>query len=43
MSLLDGLHRKRHVVVTDNYFSSVGLFIELANLEIYATNTMKAN
>ena len=43
MSLLNGLYGKGHVVVTDNYFSSVGLFTQLANLETYATGTIRAN
>ena len=43
VSLLGGLHGKGHVVVIDNYFSSVDLFIELASLETYASNTMRAN
>ena len=43
MSLLSGLHGKRHVVVIDNYFLSVGLFMALANLETYAIGTIRAN
>jgi hypothetical protein len=31
MGLMEGLENKGHVVVVDNYFSSVGLFEELAN------------
>ena len=31
------------MVVTNNYFSSIGLFIELANVETYATSTIRAN
>jgi hypothetical protein len=34
LKLMVGLECKGHVVVTDNYFSSIGLFIELANMEI---------
>jgi hypothetical protein len=43
LKLMVGLEGKGHIVVTDNYFSSIGLFIELANMEIYATGTMLAN
>jgi hypothetical protein len=43
LKLMVGLEGKGHVVVTDNYFSSIRLFIELANMGIYATDTMRAN
>ena len=43
MSLLEGLYRKGHVVVSNNYFSNVGLFIELVSLETYARCTMWTN
>jgi hypothetical protein len=43
LKLMVGLEGKGLVVVTDNYLSSIGLFIELANMEIYATGTMQAN
>jgi hypothetical protein len=43
LRLVSGLEGKGHVVVTDNYFSSVPLFSELANQEIYATGTMRSN
>ena len=43
LKLMVGLEGKGHVVVTDNYFSSIEVFIELANMEIYATGTMRAN
>ena len=43
MSLLNGLHGQGHVVVTNNYFSRVGLFMKLANLETYATGTIRSN
>jgi hypothetical protein len=39
--LMVGLEGKGHVVVTDNYFSSIELFIELAHMEIYATCLMR--
>ena len=42
MSLLSGMHRKGDVMVIDNYFSNVGLFMELANFETYTISTMKA-
>jgi hypothetical protein len=41
--LMEGLENKGHVVVMDNYFTSVGLFEELAQKGIYATGTMWAN
>lgn len=34
---------KGHVISMDNFFISVGLFEELASLQIYATSTMRAN
>jgi hypothetical protein len=43
LGLMEGLEGKGHVLVTDNYFSSIGLFTELANREIYATGTMRSN
>ena len=43
LKMVEGLDGKGHVVVTDNYFSSVGLFTDLAAREIYATGTMRSN
>jgi hypothetical protein len=43
LDLVNGLEGRGHVVVTDNYFTSVGLFTELASREIYATGTMRSN
>ena len=43
MSLQTGLDGKNHVVVTDNYFSSVGLYTKLASMETYATGTVCVN
>jgi hypothetical protein len=43
MGLMEGLENRGHVVMMDNYFSSVGLFEELASKGIYATGTMCAN
>jgi hypothetical protein len=43
LGLMEGLKEKGHVLVTDNYFSSSGLFTELANREIYAMGTMHSN
>jgi hypothetical protein len=40
LGLMEYLEGKGHVVVTDNYFSSISLFTELANRDIYATGTM---
>ena len=41
--MVSGLEGKEHVVVIDNYFSSIPLFLELANQEIYVTGTMHLN
>jgi hypothetical protein len=41
VNLMDGLHGKGHVLITNNYFSSVGLLKELAEWEIFATGTMR--
>jgi hypothetical protein len=41
--MVEGLDGKGHVVVMDNYFSSVGLFTEMAERGIYATGTMRSN
>jgi hypothetical protein len=43
LGLMEGLEGQGHVVVTDNYFSSIGLFTTLANRDIYATGTVRAN
>jgi hypothetical protein len=43
MGLMEGLENRGHVVMMDNYFSSVGLFEELASKGIYATRTMRTN
>jgi hypothetical protein len=41
--LTTGLENKGHVVVMDNYFTSVGLFRDLERRGIYATGTMRSN
>lgn len=41
--LLDGLHDVGHVVVMDNYFTSIGLFRYLLSKGIYATGTIRVN
>ena len=41
MGFMHGLVNKGHVVVMDNYFSSIGLFEELASKGKYATRTMQ--
>jgi hypothetical protein len=38
-----GLEGKGHVLVCDNYFSSIGLFMELYSRVIYSTGTMCFN
>jgi hypothetical protein len=43
LNMVEGLDGKGHVVVMDNYFSSVGLFSEMASRGIYATGTMRSN
>jgi hypothetical protein len=43
LNLVNGLEGRGHVVVTDNYFTSVGLFTEFASGEIYATGTVQSN
>jgi hypothetical protein len=43
LNMVEGLDGKGHVVVMDNYFSSVGLFTEMATRGIYATGTMRSN
>jgi hypothetical protein len=41
LGLMEGLEGKGHVLVTDNYFSSIGLFTEFASREIYAMGAIK--
>jgi hypothetical protein len=43
LKLVRGLEGKNHIIVMDNYFSSIGLFKELRGMEIYATGTICAN
>jgi hypothetical protein len=43
LGLMEGLEGQGHVLVTDNYFSSIGLFTTLANRDIYAMGTARAN
>jgi hypothetical protein len=43
LGLLGDLHNKNHVMVCDNFFSRVGLFMELKDVGIYAMGTMRAN
>ena len=40
---MDGLANLGHLVIMDNFFSSVGLFNELLSMGIYATRTVRAN
>jgi hypothetical protein len=42
-NLTTGLENKSHVIVMDNYFTSVGLFCDLERWGIYATGTMRSN
>jgi hypothetical protein len=43
MKLLQGLENKGHYIVMDNYFSSIGLFKELALNGTYAIGTIRSN
>ena len=43
LGLMVGLEGKGHVLVCDNYFSSIGLFMELYRRDIYGTGTMRSN
>ena len=43
MKMVDGLANFGHHVVMDNFFSSIGLFMELLSLGIYATSTVRPN
>jgi hypothetical protein len=43
LKLVRDLEGKGHVIVMDNYFSSIGLFEELRGMEIYATRTVRTN
>jgi hypothetical protein len=40
---LDGHENKGHVVAMDNYFTSVSLFKDLLDRDIYATGTLRSN
>lgn len=41
--LLVGLENRDYIVVTDNFFSSVPLFVDLLGKGTYATSTVRAN
>jgi hypothetical protein len=43
LRLVEGLENKNHVMVCVNFFTSVGPFMELKNVGIYATGTMRSN
>ena len=43
LGLTAGLDNKSHVIVMDNYFTSVGLLRDLEQRGIYATGTMRLN
>ena len=42
MDFSRGLENKGHVIVVDNFFTSVQLFLELRHKGIYATDTMQS-
>lgn len=41
--MVKGLENLGHVVVTDNYSTSIYFFIELLTMDIYATCTIRSN
>ena len=43
LNLVSGLKGKGHLLVMDNYFSSIGLFQDLLRRCIYSTSTMGTN
>jgi hypothetical protein len=43
MGLMVGLQGKGHVLVCDNYFTSISLLLELYSRDIYAMGTMRSN
>jgi hypothetical protein len=43
LNMVDGMENKGHVVVMDNYFTSVGLFRKLLDRGIYATRSVRNN
>jgi hypothetical protein len=43
MRMLEGLWNRSHLVVTDNFFSSIGLFKELLQKGVYAIGTVRSN
>jgi hypothetical protein len=43
LKMVSGLEGKGHLLVMDNYFSSIGLFQDLLSRGIYATSTMRTN
>jgi hypothetical protein len=43
LKMVSGLEGKGHLLVMDNYFSSIGLFQDLLSRGIYATGTMRSN
>jgi hypothetical protein len=43
LDLAADVQGKRHVISMDNFFTSVGLFEELASMRIYATRTVRSN
>jgi len=43
MLLMGGLHERGHVVVTDNYFTSMKLLVDLAALGTYRASTVVRN
>jgi hypothetical protein len=38
LDLAVDIHEKRHIIIMDNFFTSIGLFEELELRQIYATN-----
>ena len=43
LKMVEGLANVGHIVVMDNFFSSIGLFMDLLSMGIYATWTIRLN
>jgi hypothetical protein len=43
LDLAADIQGKGHVISMDNFFTCVGLFEELASMQIYATGTVRSN
>ena len=43
LKMVEGLANMRHLVVMDNFFSSIGLFMDLLGMEFYALGIVRPN